>query len=294
MTKDEALDLALEALATEEYRLRQIGQSQVYPGIGFAIAAIKQARSAPVQEPVLQEIEQYRLQMAGISTAAIGYWKEGDGIHPDYDTPALRDVAKLYAKYDALYTAAQPTTEESSAVKPAAPVQEPKCNPHPKAPHGFDRNASHSADRYVCECEGWDAYDAGYQAGIEDTYKRMDALDKKAENARELGLDYEPAEVLGHNGWGFPIKAAAPVQKKCDCAAHSAADCVCGAWDKSAAAPVREDWGPGPHECHSLTAAQRQWVGLTDEERHEIMKLNYARTEWLVHATEAKLKEKNT
>jgi hypothetical protein len=55
---------------------------------------------------VLQDIEQYRLQMAGISAAAIGYWKEGDGIHPDYDTPALRDVAKLYAKYDALYTAA--------------------------------------------------------------------------------------------------------------------------------------------------------------------------------------------
>jgi hypothetical protein len=43
--------------------------------------------------------------MAGISTAAIGYWKEGDGIHPDYDTVALRDVAKLYAKYDELYRA---------------------------------------------------------------------------------------------------------------------------------------------------------------------------------------------
>ncbi len=41
----------------------------------------------------------------------------------------------------------------------------------------------------------------------------------------------EPAEVLGHNGWGFPIKAAAPVQ---------------------------EDWGPGPHECHSLTEASVQ------------------------------------
>ena len=57
------------------------------------------------QEPVLQDIEQYRLQMAGISTAAIGYWKESDGIHPDYDTVALRDVAKLYAKYDELYKA---------------------------------------------------------------------------------------------------------------------------------------------------------------------------------------------
>lgn len=56
-------------------------------------------------KPLLQDIEQYRLQMAGICTAAIGYWKEGDGIHPDYDTLALRDVAKLYAKYDELYKA---------------------------------------------------------------------------------------------------------------------------------------------------------------------------------------------
>jgi len=66
------------------------------------------ATAQPVQPPGLQDIEQYRLQMAGICTAALGYWKEGDGIHPDYDTPALRDVAKLYAKYDALYKAAQP------------------------------------------------------------------------------------------------------------------------------------------------------------------------------------------
>lgn len=33
---------------------------------------------------------------------------------------------------------------------------EPKCNPHPDAPHGFDRNASHNEDRYVCECESWE------------------------------------------------------------------------------------------------------------------------------------------
>src|SRR5574343_422838 len=29
------------------------------------------------------------------------------------------------------------------------------CNPDPRAPDGFCRNASHSAGRYVCECEGW-------------------------------------------------------------------------------------------------------------------------------------------
>jgi hypothetical protein len=30
------------------------------------------------------------------------------------------------------------------------------CKTDPRAPHGFDRNACHSADRYVCECEGWE------------------------------------------------------------------------------------------------------------------------------------------
>ena len=33
------------------------------------------------------------------------------------------------------------------------------CKTDPRAPHGFDRNASHSADRYVCECEGWEPVD---------------------------------------------------------------------------------------------------------------------------------------
>lgn len=45
--------------------------------------------------------------------------------------------------------------------------QPPKCNPHPKAPHGFNRNASHSADRYVCECEVWDPYEAGREDGVQ-------------------------------------------------------------------------------------------------------------------------------
>lgn len=69
--------------------------------------------SVTQQPQKLEDIEQYRMQMAGISTAAIGYWKEGDSIHPDYDTLALRDVAKLYAKYDALYKTQQPQAEQA-------------------------------------------------------------------------------------------------------------------------------------------------------------------------------------
>lgn len=35
------------------------------------------------------------------------------------------------------------------------------CKTHPDAPHGFDRNASHSQDRYVCECESWEPAEQG-------------------------------------------------------------------------------------------------------------------------------------
>jgi len=49
--------------------------------------------------------------------------------------------------------------------------QQPKCNPHSKAPHGFMREASHQAARYVCECEGWDAYDAGREDGVQAMLK---------------------------------------------------------------------------------------------------------------------------
>jgi len=82
--------------------------------------------------------------------------------------------------------------------------------------------------------------------------KQARALDKMAENARELGLNYEPV------------------------------------------APVQEDWGPGPHEYHSLTAAQRQWVGLTDAEVMQIMNGDWTSQFYFAQAIEAKLKEKNT
>ncbi len=65
-----------------------------------ALAAPKQDAVPLTETPVkLQDIEQYRQQIAGICVAAHGGWKEGDGVHPDYETPALHDVAKLYAKY---------------------------------------------------------------------------------------------------------------------------------------------------------------------------------------------------
>jgi hypothetical protein len=75
---------------------------------------------------------------------------------------------------------------------------QPACNPHPKAPHGFNRDASHSADRYVCDCEGWDAWQDGYDEGL----RKGLALDTKqvCENAAPA---QEPvAEVYEtEDGW---------------------------------------------------------------------------------------------
>lgn len=85
------------------------------------------AAPAPADNPstagaaILEENEQYRQQMAGISCAAMGHWKEGEGVHPDYDTVALRDVAKLYAKYDALAAPAlNPSDVRDQALEEAA------------------------------------------------------------------------------------------------------------------------------------------------------------------------------
>lgn len=34
--------------------------------------------------------------------------------------------------------------------------EEVPCKTHSDAPHGFNRNASHSLGRYVCDCEFWE------------------------------------------------------------------------------------------------------------------------------------------
>lgn len=74
--------------------------TQIVPEL-FFMDALKRWESAiplaidPLPVPALQDIEQYRMQMAGISTAALGYWKADEPIHPDYDTPAVDHAAEL-------------------------------------------------------------------------------------------------------------------------------------------------------------------------------------------------------
>jgi len=73
------------------------------------------------------------------------------------------------------------TTWVKSAINACEEALEtPECNPHPKAPHGFCRNASHSAGRYVCECESW--------TPPEEIQACKEALEQPAQ---------EPVEYLG-------------------------------------------------------------------------------------------------
>lgn len=93
----------------------------------------------------LDDSEQYRMQMAAISSAALGYWTEADGIHPDYDTVPLRDVAKLYAKYDALHRAATP---------PAAPhpvARQRQAWPHDASDRVHDLIGKLAAKELECQ-----------------------------------------------------------------------------------------------------------------------------------------------
>ena len=98
------------------------------------------------------------------------------------------------------------------------------------------------------------------------------ALDKKAANARELGLDYEPEqEPVARFNWN---------ESKFEWLTKYS-------YDKHHMKPLY------------LAPPKRQWVGLTDEEIENLYKSiilgELEVTRWLVcRAIETKLKEKNT
>jgi hypothetical protein len=67
----------------------------------------------------------------------------------------LKEVKYLKAENEKLKEQLKDSQGRIQALTPEVTPEVP-CKTHPDAPHGFDRNASHSADRYVCECEGWE------------------------------------------------------------------------------------------------------------------------------------------
>ena len=71
-------------------------------------------------------------------------------------------------------------------------LETPVCNPHPLAPHGFNRNESHNAGRYVCDCEGWEfewqglTDDEMYEEILKASIPQYQEMDVTATNLKEL------------------------------------------------------------------------------------------------------------
>jgi hypothetical protein len=124
------------------------------------------------------------------------------------------------------------------------------------------------------------------------------ALDKMAENARELGLDYEPVATLFGSlpVYDTPPAAPAPVTSL----QAIALGIVKGINDvklteqPAPVQPMAHIVGEIDHAGKVWKPAQRQWVGLTDEEVKDIVwNLPYEPSQEHIRAIEAKLKERN-
>ena len=101
--------------------------------------------------------------------------------------------------------------------------------------------------------------------------KQARALDKKAENARELGLDYEPVQ---EQRWAV----------------------FCSFCNKEWSVSYQHPGKSVCLDCDDAPPAQ-QWVGLTDEELNNFLKAVWGREvtpKHFIQAIEAKLKERNT
>lgn len=78
-----------------------------------------------------------------------------------YDPRTGQEVSEMFVKrcYAHMLCVA-PLPASGPVIDRPAPKEtnvseEVPCSTHPDAPHGFDRMASHSLGRYVCDCEGW-------------------------------------------------------------------------------------------------------------------------------------------
>ena len=116
-----------------------------------------------------------------------------------------------------------------------------RCSEHPDAPHGFMRDASHSAGRYVCECESWEPPKNKpmtrdeWKEWLAESWDEAQARAHTPDDIKKIKSRWEPvAYTTGfHNG-----------------------HCVIEPTDRATVLPVGL----------ALYRAPKKWVGLTDEE----------------------------
>jgi hypothetical protein len=83
-------------------------------------------------------------------------------------------------------------------------MQDKPCKDHPDAPHGFDRNASHNADRYVCECESWEPPKREWVGLTDEEIQDLGYLSEKFDASNSEWFDR----------WGFAQAIEAKLKEK--------------------------------------------------------------------------------
>ena len=160
MTKDEALKMAIEAMKELKYsNCTEIAENKYCE----AYQACKEALEQPAFD----------------YNTAFSHGYEAHRVEQENDKQE-----SIVSLWDAL-------TDEH-------PAQEPKCSNHPDAPHGFCRDASHSADRYVCECEGWETEHPAQEPVA--WMSKMGSFTAIAETKKQLPKGSEPI-ALYIMGW---------------------------------------------------------------------------------------------
>ena len=234
-----------------------------------AIATLEAELAKPEQSPILTEKD-------GSPCPEFWDWLpkaynfEGDGTFTKYNM----EVAFLAGKNMAL---AQPEQSKYSDI-----VSDGGFDPRNK----FDAQPEQELD-YPPECTTPElevAYAAGWWKALEVQRNKQQALDKKADNARELGLDYEPDH-------GFDRTASHMAGEYVDTAEQEPVawlynghlhECDPSDWTEEEVTPLYKTptinkmptqiFGPNLEQI--LNAAgfyKREWVGLTDAEVHKIV-----------------------
>lgn len=108
-------------------------------------------------------------------------WEGGFGRNNDQITPLSFHDDKLYRrKADAPpvpWHLLDRYVRKNAVTPQFNPQESVECNPHPDAPHGFCRNASHSYGRYVCECEFWEPDDVVFHKSTDMSHKQPTPVD---------------------------------------------------------------------------------------------------------------------
>jgi hypothetical protein len=115
------------------------------------------------------------------------------------------------------------------------------CKTHPDAPHGFDRNGSHSEDRYVCMCESWEPPQPRALV-LADALERMDTFTEYQRGeilkaAAELCRLYESNEQLREQNTALDAKLA-----ESEALLKQALDALTELWYSNSTTPAREKY----------------------------------------------------